>query len=156
MADPLSFTASIIAILGVTDSVGKALSKIKVLKESPDELLALINEVSDFKVVLYDIERQFRDRPQTSNASTTDQYSHLSDLIYRAKDPLLKLEEMIEYQFKRAESGDGHFRVSRIEWLRAKVVVERLRQTLRDTRQNIQSYMALINSYVEKLCSYLI
>ena len=155
MADPLSLTASIIAILGVTDSVGKALSKVRVLKESPDELLALINEVSDFKVVLYDIERQFRNRPPTSDALMVDQYSHLSELIQRAKDPLLKLEEMIEYQFKRAESGDGHFKVSRIEWLRAKVVVERLRQTLRDTRQNIQSYMTLINTYVENLYNYL-
>ena len=146
MADPLSITASIIAILGVTDRVGKALAKIKIANDSPDEILALINEVSDFKVVLYDTERHFRNSAQTSDAATADLYSHLSDLINRAKKPLLQLEQMTEYQFKKPETHDGHFKVSRIEWLRAKLVVGRLRQTLRDTRQNIQSHLALINS----------
>ena len=146
MADPLSIIASIIAILGAADSVSKALSKIKIFSDSPDGLLVLINEVSDFKVVLYDIERHFRNSPQASDAATVEQYSHLADLISRGKDPLLQLEQMIEYQFKRAETRDGQFRVSRVEWLRAKLVVERLRQTLRDTRQNIQSHMALIHS----------
>ena len=55
MGDPLSITASVIAILGAADSVRKVLSKIRLLNASPDELLALINEVSDFKVVLYDV-----------------------------------------------------------------------------------------------------
>ena len=146
MADPLSLTASIIAILGVVDSVGKALSKIKVLTESPDELLALINEVSDFKVVLYDIERYFRNPPQTSNAAITDQYFHISELVNRAKGPLLQLEQMIEYHFKRAETINGQYRISRIEWLRAKMAVERLRQSLRDMRQNVQMHMTLIHS----------
>ena len=72
MADPLSLTASIIAVLGATDSVGKALSKIKYLKESPNELLALINEVSDFKIVLYDIKRHLCDRPYNSDSSMTE------------------------------------------------------------------------------------
>ena len=73
MADPLSITASIIAVLGAADSVSKVLSKIRIFNDSPDGLLALINEVSDFKVVLYDIERHFRNSPQASDAATADQ-----------------------------------------------------------------------------------
>ena len=148
MADPLSIIASIIAILGATDSVGKALSKIVIPNSTSDELLALINEISDFKVVLYDVERNFRDPPPNHIAVLADQYSHLATLINRGKGTILKLEEMIEYKFKRAEVKDGPYKVSRIEWLRAKLEVERLRKTLRDIRQNIQLHMALIYAYV--------
>ena len=49
MADPLSIIASVTAILGAADSVSKDLFNIKVFIDSPDELLTLINEVSDFQ-----------------------------------------------------------------------------------------------------------
>ena len=97
MADPLSITASVIAILGAADSVGKVLSKIRLLNASSDELLALINEVSDFKVVLYDVGRNFRDPSMTNHPVTADQHAHLVDLIDRGKGILLQLEQMIEY-----------------------------------------------------------
>ena len=148
MADPLSITASIIAVLGALDSVGKAIAKVRTLKNSSDDLIALINEVSDYKVVLHDIERHFRNPPQSSDTAAIDQHTHLASLIKRAKDPLLELEQMIEHRFQKTEARDGQVKVSRVEWLRAKSAVERLRQKLRDTRQNIQSYTSLINSYV--------
>ena len=86
----------------------------------------------------------------TNHPVTADQHAHLVDLIDRGKGILLQLERMIEYQFKRAETTDGQFRVSRHKWLRAKLVVERLRQALRGIRQNIQSHMSSISLYVKR------
>ena len=148
MADPLSITASAITILGAVDNVCTALSKIRILRDAPDELLALNNEVSDFKVVLHTIERHFDGHGETGRTSAiaSESLSNLSSLINRAKDPITKLEELIEYRFKKAPFDDGHFRVSRTEWLRARSVVERLRQNIRDSRQNIQAQMMLIGS----------
>ena len=146
MADPLSIIASITAVIGAADSVGKALLRIKLLHDSPKQLLALINEVSDFRIVLYSVEKQFC-RPQDVK-SNSDHLSHLSDMIGKAKVTLLQLDELIEYRFKRPDSTDGHLNVSRVEWLRAEVTVERLRQALRDVKQNIESQMGLMNSCV--------
>ena len=99
MVDPLSLTASIIAVLGISNSVGKALSKIKLINESPDELLALINEVSDIRVVLYDIDCHFRKLPPIcpTETASVELHSHLSDLVNRAKGPFFQLEQMVEY-----------------------------------------------------------
>ena len=56
MADPLSITASIIAVVGAAECVTKTLAKIRSIRNAPDELLALINEVSDLKIILSDIQ----------------------------------------------------------------------------------------------------
>ena len=55
MADSLSITASIIAVVGAAEGVTKTLDKIKNIRNVSDELLALINEVSDLKAILSDI-----------------------------------------------------------------------------------------------------
>ena len=57
MADPLSITASVIAVLGAAEGVNKTLARIKNLIDAPRKLLTLINEVSDLTLVLGDLER---------------------------------------------------------------------------------------------------
>ena len=56
MADPLSITASVIAVLGAAEGVNKTLARIKNLIDAPRKL-TLINEVSDLTLVLGDLER---------------------------------------------------------------------------------------------------
>lgn len=48
--DPLSITASIISILAVAKGVDQGLQKLQSLREVPDVILALNNEVSDLKL----------------------------------------------------------------------------------------------------------
>ena len=43
--DPLSFGASIIAILGAAATAGQTMEKLCSLRHAPDDLIALINEV---------------------------------------------------------------------------------------------------------------
>ena len=44
--DPLSIGASILAVLGATVTAGRTLEKLYRLRHAPDDLIALINEVS--------------------------------------------------------------------------------------------------------------
>ena len=142
MADPLSITASIIAVVGAAEGVTKTLAKIKSIRNAPDELLALINEVSDLKLIISDIQNhiviQRAQIPQT-------ELQNISTLIKRAKDKLLELDQLIQYRLVKPESDQ--IKVSRREWLRAKAVIERFRQDLRDIRLNIITQMAVINSW---------
>ncbi|KAF2660578.1 hypothetical protein K491DRAFT_711773 [Lophiostoma macrostomum CBS 122681] len=56
MADPLSLTAGIIAVVGAAEKTGKGLEKLRTLHDAPDELEYALNEISDMRVVLRSIQ----------------------------------------------------------------------------------------------------
>jgi hypothetical protein len=59
MADPLSLSASIIAVLGTSISVAKTLNTlIRGYREAPTAITALSNEVSDLVLVLSEIKNR--------------------------------------------------------------------------------------------------
>ena len=145
MADPLSFTAGIIAVIGAADGVATTLAKIRSLRNAPDELLALTNEVSDLRIILRDIENHFSqstNRPQTPQ----DQLGHMSVLINRAKERILELDRLIQYRLVKPESVSDQIKISRQQWARAKDVINKFRQSLRDIRLNLMAQMLTINS----------
>ena len=147
MADPLSITASVIAVVGAVDSVNKTLVRIKNLVNAPRNLLALMNEVSDLALVLNDVEsfvRQTAERRQ----SHEDKLRHMELLINRAKNRLLELEHLIHYRLLKPDSTPNKIRLSRREWVAAKNIIEDFRRSLRDMRIDIVTQMLILNSQV--------
>ena len=152
MADGLSLVASIIAVLGAADTIGKTLSRVKVLRSAPDEVLALNNEISDLTITLRNVDSCIS-MGTTQGIGTTDRraipkdvFQHMSTLITRAKDQLLQLEQLIHYRILKSGSFDGEYKVFRARWVRARSTVESHRQALRDVRQNIVMQLLIINS----------
>ena len=144
MADPLSITASIIAVIGAAEGIGKTFAKIRNVRHAPSEVLALMNEVSDLKVILGDVERYFvRDTRRTLHS---EQLQTMSTLVNSAKEYILKLDQLIHYRLLKADSTQTEFKVSRHEWAAAKHMIERFRQGLRDVRLNLVTQMVVINS----------
>ena len=146
MADPLSLAASIITVVGVADTIGKTLSKIKVLHHAPEELLALNNEISDLKVVLSIVESCINTEHPDTVAISQHLLENMSTLLERAKDRLLQLDQQIHYRFLKSGSLESNYKVFRLEWVKAKTTVENHRQALRDARQNLITQLTLINS----------
>ena len=56
MADPLSIAASVITVIRAAGSIGRTLSKIRSVKDTPNAIHALQNEVSDLRIVLGDVD----------------------------------------------------------------------------------------------------
>ena len=56
MADPLFIIVNIITVVGVAEGIDKIIIKIKNFREVPNELLFLINEIANLRIVLCDIE----------------------------------------------------------------------------------------------------
>ncbi|KAL9121160.1 MAG: hypothetical protein Q9187_002285 [Circinaria calcarea] len=103
MADPLSITASIVAVVGAAGGITKTLAKIKNIRNAPDELLALINEVSDLRLILNDLQHYITQDTQRQQI-LQEELQHISILVGRAKDKLLQLDELIQYRLVKPES----------------------------------------------------
>ena len=147
MADPLSVTASVIAIMGAAEGVSKALARIKEIKNAPSELLALMNEFADLRVVLGDVERNIRNAQRSKLPER--ELAHLSTIANKAKDQLLELDQLFHYRLVKPNASQ--FKISRREWARAKATIKRFRNSLRDVRLDILTQMAVISSYVYPL-----
>ena len=145
MADGLSLVASIIAVIGAAEGVMRTFSRIKSIGHAPDELLALMNEVSDLQIILDDVQSYIRNsqRPQMSQKHL----QHLSLFIDRAKVKLLELDELIYYRVLKPEGSLKNIKLSKKEWLKAVETIDRFRKALRDIRLNIVTHMMTINSY---------
>ncbi|PVH88072.1 hypothetical protein DL98DRAFT_648957 [Cadophora sp. DSE1049] len=53
--DPLSISASIVALLGAAATVARGLDRLRAWRNAPVELISLLNEVADLQVVLTNV-----------------------------------------------------------------------------------------------------
>ena len=143
MAEAVSLAASIVALVGAVDAVGRTFSKARLLYRAPDELLALNNEIVDLTVVIKNIESHLQ---ATDVTMPRESIEHLSTLIERAKDRILQLDQLIQTRFFKSGSFDGDYRVFRLRWARSRDTVENYRRALRDAKQNIVIHMLTIKA----------
>ena len=147
MADPLSLVASIIAVIGAAETIATFISKGKILRNAPDELLALNNEVSDLTVTLRNIEQSISLNKTESSVVPQEVLQHTSILIDRAKHRLHEIDHLIYHRLLKSGSFEGDYKVFRVRWVRVKSEVESHRAALRDIRQNIVLQIMVINTY---------
>ena len=142
-------------LISSTKGLTKTLAKIRNIRNAPEELLALTNEVSDLRIIFSDVQgyiHSTRRSPGTPRlAIIQEEVQHMAILVNRAKDKLLELDQLIQYRLTKPESIEGHIKVSRRGWARAKNTIEGFRQSLRDIRLNIVTQMVVINSYILSL-----
>ena len=132
MADPLSVTASIIAVVGAADAVAKGSRRLKAAKDAPKGLKDLVLDVAQLEMVLNCVKSVVL----TAGSPAIE----LATLIGEAGSKLLELRSLIEYTLTKAGVSD---KVDRWQWLRKGNEVERLRNQLSTIRLNL---VALTNS----------
>ena len=145
MAEALGLAASIIAVIGAADGVAKAFAKVKDIRNAPNEVLALMNEVSDLTLNMENIQK-YTQKSQVPESELQQVFS----LVDKANDILLQLNTLIEYRLMKPDSGMHRMRVSRVQWLREGDTIRRFQQKLRDIRLDIATQMALINRHVQR------
>ena len=90
--DPLSLTASVIAVATVAAKIGSVFAELrKHCIELPGRLHALNNEVADIEVVLYQVAAVVNDR---SSLPASDQIA-IPRLLKQAKTKLSELNEIM-------------------------------------------------------------
>lgn len=93
--DPLSFTASIIAIVAAAASTGRAFEELRQLcKTLPGRLHALSNEVSDIELVLHQVASVIEKR--SGDPALEEQEQHIRHLLDQAGSKLHELRTIVK------------------------------------------------------------
>ena len=150
--DPLSLTASIIAIVGVGGQAAKAVRKLASLKEAPDLLLALNNEISDLSLVVSAIQDVFQ-RQQSSGvlfpnyrAGELSVDTSVTDTLRQAKEIVSKLEALYDRLNTSASGSSGSTTFNKVTWLREQKRVRQMQKDLRSIRLKLAVVLGILNS----------
>ena len=143
--DPLSLTASIIAILGAGGSIVSGLQKFASLWQVPDAILALSNEISDFKLVVQMTHDLLQDGANQANSNPTTHTESLKPILIRAKEKLLELEILIQYHLiTHGRNGEPEF--SKIAWVRECGKARAIQDKIRSIRMNLVAVIGILTS----------
>ena len=130
MADPLSLIASIIAVIGVGGQVAKAVRKIASLKDAPDAVLALNNEIPDLHLVVLAVEDVFQkqrtSRVPPPSGAAAEIYADITvaNSLKFAKAKTVELEELYHRLTPSILDSSGSSQVNKITWSRMKKIVK--------------------------------
>lgn len=149
--DPLSVTASILAVIGTAGVVGKGLTKIVALRHAPDILLGLKNEVADLYCVVQGVDHLIRQHTETARAIPI---ANLCRALEKASMTLFGLEDIIENDLSTVRARDGEIKLDRYAWLRSASKVQKMRDQIRADRVDLAAALSLLSSSDPYLDTY--
>lgn len=92
--DPLSFTASLIAVVAAAAQISKALSRLRAFGKVPDQICSLKNEITDLEVVLRQLSHRLG---QDGRPPAHIEHGALQQILERAKDNLSAVALRIDH-----------------------------------------------------------
>jgi hypothetical protein len=141
--DPLSLTASIIAIVQLSGTIGKGLKRIINLKNAPDIFLALNNEVADLQCIVQDTDDLLRQNPDITGI---DPIASVGRALDKAKRTLYRLESLLAYELTAIKRKDNETKLDRSVWLRAERKVQQLKDDIREDKLSLSSALSVLTS----------
>ena len=139
--DPLSIIASVISL---SAAVSKTLEQLRALHSANHELRAIINEVSDIRVVFSFIEETINQR-QAYQRLSQDHLCGLLRLLESSKSTLTVLDTLVKDRLIRASTLGGDPKAARLSWIRLKNRVKSLQEELRSARTSISAIWGASN-----------
>ena len=143
--DPLSVTASVIAVIGAAREITKAILKLRILNKAPSEFHTLINEVADFQAVLGNVDAVLSSRNEEANLPQEPMLS-LSRSLNEAKGKLLELSQIIENRLTKPAPAGEEPRVVRQKWLRERARVKAILGDLKDIRVSLAVMLGALHT----------
>ena len=129
--DPLSISASMLAILGGVKSARKGIQLLTSLSRADSTVRQLQNEIANLMVLVTDVHNICDAEDSTSNIPPS-----LTTSLDHAKEILIKLERFIEYKLFKP-SHDGSSQINKMEWLRSQHAIVEYQNRLRDANGSI-------------------
>lgn len=139
--DPLSVLASVITLSAAVSAI---LEQLRALHSADHELQAIVNEVSDIRVVFSFIQESIEERHAYQRLSQ-DRLRGLSTLLESSKATLTVLDTLLKDRLIRAYTLGREPKAARLSWLRQRDRVKGLLEELRSTRMNISAIWGASN-----------
>lgn len=137
--DPLSFTASLIAVVGAAATAAKQLENLRTtLRDASSALCSLTNEISDLRIVLRACETAVQEL--YANSSEHDPPTALADVagLFEKTTALLEeLDKAVGSCLKEGSDDHGKAKVAKFKWLRQRRHVRTIQEKLRESKQDI-------------------
>ena len=151
--DPLSLTASIIAVLGVGGQAAKGIGKLAATRGTPELVLALNNEISDLQVVVLAIQDIF-DRQRSSGVPFPGQRAgdinidaSITSSLKQANDVVTDLEEFYTRLKVSTFGSPGTVTFAKTVWLREQRKIKRMKDDLKSVRLKLTMALGALNAY---------
>ena len=143
--DPLSISASVVALLGAGGTLAKLLRKGIGLKNAPSVLRALNDEVSELQLTANDV----NDLLWTANGDPNDQPpKSLVSTLSRVKSILSQLESYISYQLTTVTADGQSNRLDKSVYLRAENRLQEFKAEILASRIALAAALSLFNSSI--------
>ncbi|OSS44078.1 hypothetical protein B5807_11233 [Epicoccum nigrum] len=148
--DPLSITASVLAIIGASEKTVKGLAKLRSFKHAVAGFSALINEVQDLRLILANVAVQGHQLEQNPDDGPV---LALRSLLKRTEKQVQELEEYIQYDLSKPDIDEpGGIKVKRKSWALHQEKLATIQQGIKTTRLNLATAIGIVtNSTVNRL-----
>ncbi|KAL8956008.1 MAG: hypothetical protein Q9183_006451, partial [Haloplaca sp. 2 TL-2023] len=132
--DPVSVAASVLTVIGAAATAARTLDHLSSLKHAPDTLVALVNEVSDLRVVLHNVRDAVQDR-----AKSSQECGNLSFIVQRASSKLSELNRLIFGNLLKTDGlgDDDTIRASRTAFLRHSGKLKSLKEDIQEIKMSM-------------------
>ena len=147
MAEALSLVASIIAVVGAGGQLAKIVRKLASIKDAPDIVLALHNEITDLHLVVVAIEDVFQ-KQRTSGipfpgnrAAEIHIDANVTSSLRYAQDKTADLEALYHRLAPSASGSPGSSQIDKKAWLRIQKIVKTtwLRERMKEVQKDLRS-----------------
>ncbi|KAK3389968.1 hypothetical protein B0H63DRAFT_507420, partial [Podospora didyma] len=139
--DPLSIAASVVALIGITESTGAGLRTLWTLRQAPTHLQTLQNEVTDFRAILTFVRDALEDLRE---ARPKSELYLLQSAVDRGAKVVRELQDLIVTRLSKPDNNGGAPSVRRRGFLRPERI-DRMCQSLRDARMGLGNALTAIN-----------
>lgn len=143
--DPLSLTASIIAVLGAASAAAQGLEKLRSIRHAPQQVLVVLSEVSDFRTVIATLQTITDDLGNQKNQDP-EIVEHIESLIRKSEALLKKINTFIRaglIKNLRHVSTDG-IKISWRIWIRKQGHMQELSAHLANVRKDISTALTVL------------
>lgn len=144
--DPLSLTASILAVIGVGAQTAKLLRKVASLKISPLLALALDNELSDLRLQVLAIQNLFS---RQSNCRNEDQENEsIASVVVslqRGKDLIIRLDRVLGPLLHYMLRSDVSSLKKWMRWSRKEKELAHLKDEVRNIRISLNASLGILD-----------
>jgi hypothetical protein len=149
--DPLSFSASLIAVTGAATALIKGLNKLqRELRDASGTLASLANETTDVRLVLDAAETALQEwRTASCHSSLPASFNKVDGVLIGLTDNLTALLAIVERCLAERDPESGHFvsHRARIKWLSEKKRAKPLQRALQESKKNLLVLLEAHNLY---------